>query len=197
MNLNNIFKTLSSSKNATSTLNTDENTKEPSIDIAFSLSQSSVDFQLGQVDTLDAKADSAQTSATTLVGAALVLEAILLPMNNNEVIRIIQIISLLPLLLAYIVVMVSSNQAYKVENYDKAPAPSAFTDGYYLSMPEHKTKSKILNALAYVFEKNQKTIEKKTKLINRAITWRTIEAMALVFVLLVQVILTLFVQVTK
>ncbi len=184
-------------KNATRALNTNENIEEPSIDLIFSLSLSSVDSQLGQVDALDTKADSAQVSATTLVGAALVLEAILLPMNSGEIIHIIQIVSLLPLLISYIVVMFSANKAYKVETYKKAPAPSAFTDGYYLSMPEHQAKSKILNALAYVFEKNQEIIERKTKLINRAITWRTVEALMLVLFLLIQVLLTLFIHITK
>ena len=124
------------------------------------------------------------------------LEAVLLPTNSSEIIRIIQVLSLLPLLVAYVVVMISANQAYKVANYKRAPAPSAFTDGYYLSKPENETKDKILNALAYVFEENQKAIERKTRLINRAITYRTVEALMLVLVLLVQVILTLFTHVT-
>ena len=196
MNLNSIIGMWAPKKNTTLMSDTSKDILEPSLDLAFSLSQSSVDFQFDQVDKLDAKADSAQVSATTLISAALVLETVLIPMNSSKIIHIIQLVLLLPLLIAYIVVMITTRRAYKVANYKRTPAPSAFIDGYYLKMQEHEVKDKILNALAHVFEENQKIIEEKTSLINKAITWRTIEAMMLVLLLLVQVILTLITQLT-
>lgn len=45
-------------------------------DLAFTLLQESISVQFDQVDTLDAKASAAQVSASTLIGAALVFQAV-------------------------------------------------------------------------------------------------------------------------
>jgi len=61
-------------------------------DLAFTLLQESISVQFDQVDTLDAKANAVQVSASTLIGAALVFQAVLFDGNSTLGHRIFQVL---------------------------------------------------------------------------------------------------------
>jgi hypothetical protein len=173
-----------------------QTSKFPSLDLTFDLTKEIITSQLEQADTLDTKADSTQTAATTLIGAALVLEVVVLPLSNSLLIHILQIALLVPLLAIYMVVIINTGKAYRVRIYGKAPTPGVLIKNF-LSCNEEDTKQEILKAMEEVFEENNIIINEKVKLIDKAILWRTIEALFLVLILFVQVVLVSFMYLFK
>ena len=162
----------------------------------FTLSKEVLDSQLEQADKLDGKADSTQISATALVSAALVLEAVLITLNGSLLIRIIQIALLLALLVIHVVVVINASNAYRIADYQGLANPETLRTRY-LDMPDKVTKKALLKAMTYAYQENEKINDKKVKLIDRAINWRTAEAAILVVVLLTQIISVLFTHSTK
>lgn len=166
--------------------------RQTSLDLIFTLTQDVLNSQLEQADKLDSKADSTQVSATALIGAALVLEAVLIPLHNSLIIRIMQIALLLPLLVVHVIVVRSASGAYGISGYHGVSNPKTLIEKY-LKASERETKRKILTAMEFAYAENEKIIDKKVMLIDRAIKWRTAEATILVIVLLIQVISVLFI----
>lgn len=159
-------------------------------DLAFSLLQDCISVQLGQVDTLDAKANAAQVSASTLVGAALVLQAVLLGGNITLVHRLVQVVALFPLLVAYAFVMYYASKGYSIGDYKRVPTPATLLQN--LHMTEGEVKRALLDAMGEAFKINEHKIQEKVRTIARASQALKIEAGVLIIILLVQTILPYF-----
>lgn len=171
--------------------------RQNSLELIFTLTKEVLEGQLEQGVRLDSKADSMQVSAIALLGAALVLEAVLIPLNSSLplAIRIIQAVLLLPLLIVHAVVVNSASGAYEISTYQGIHPKTLILK--YLKVPEKVTKRELLKVMMNEFEDNEKIIDKKVKLIARAHSWRRYEAGILIVVLLIQVISILFIHSTK
>jgi len=159
-------------------------------DLAFTLLQDCITTQLSQVDTLDAKANAAQVAASTLVGAALVLQAVLLAGNITLEHRLIQVAALLPLLVAYAFVMYYASKGYGISDYTRVPTPATLLQN--LEMTEGEMKRALIDAMGEAFNINEQKIQKKVLTIARANQALKIETGILIAVLLVQTILPYF-----
>jgi len=159
-------------------------------DLAFTLLQDSISVQFDQVDTLDAKANAAQVSASTLVGAALVLQAVLLGGNSTLQHRLFQVVALFPLLVAYAFVIYYASKGYSVSDYSRVPTPSMLLQN--LHMTDCELKQVLLNAMGEAFAVNENKIKEKVRAISRANLALKIETGVLIVVLLAQTILPYF-----
>jgi len=159
-------------------------------DLAFVLMQECITVQHDQVDKLDAKANAAQVSASTLVGAALVLQAVLLGANSSLLHRLLQVVALFPLLLAYAFVMYYASKGFSVGNYKRVPSPGMLLQN--LGMTESEVKQALLVAMGEAFAINEDKIQEKVRAIARANQALKIETAILIVVLLVQTILPYF-----
>lgn len=144
-------------------------------------------MQFGQVDTLDAKANTAQVSASTLVGAALVFQAVLLSGNSTLVHRLFQVITLFPVLVAYAFVIYYSNRGYGIGDYKRVPTPGTLL--HNLHMTENEMKQALLGAMGEAFAMNESKIQEKVRAIARANQALKIETGVLIVVLLAQTLL--------
>ena len=159
-------------------------------DLAFSLLQDCISVQFDQVDTLDAKANAAQVSASTLVGAALVLQAVLLGGNSTLLHRLFQVVALFPLLVAYAFVMYYASKGNRVSDYNRVPTPSTLLR--HLHMTESEMKYTLLKPMGEAFAINEGKIKEKVRAISRANRALKIETGVLIAVLLAQTILPYF-----
>ncbi len=159
-------------------------------DLAFTLLQDCISTQLSQVDTLDAKANAAQVSASTLVGAALVLQAVLLAVNSTLAHRLLQVAALLPLLVAYAFVMYYASKGYGIGDYKRVPAPATLLQNLHMS--EDQLKLALLDPMGEAFDMNEQKIQQKVRTIAQANQALKIETLLLIAVLLVQTILPYF-----
>lgn len=143
-----------------------------SLEFIFELVKERIAIQMDQVDKLDTKAYSIMTSATALVSAALVLQAVLPSLQASHHIsigdQILQIIPLILLLLAYLATMIASIVAYKLRKYRRSPDPVVLYQNY-LKEQESYTKAKVLRSLLDDFQENEKEIDKKINWNKRSI----------------------------
>ena len=167
-----------------------ETSEKSSHDLAFTLMQECIAVQHDQVDKLDAKANAAQVSASTLIGAALVLQAVLLGANSTLLHRLLQVVALFPLLLAYAFVMYYAGKGYSVGEYKRVPTPGTLLQN--LHMTESEIKQALLMAMGEAFAINEDNIQKKVHAITRAHQALKIETAVLIVVLLAQTILPYF-----
>lgn len=168
----------------------EESTKATSHNLAFTLMQNRISFQMGQVDTLDAKANSTQVSATALISAALILEAALFSLKSGTFFsHMMQAIALLPLLITYVCSIYFSSKGYRIREWDLVPKPETLYSN--LSKPEDDIKTEMLDPLKAAYENNEVKIKDKTLNIDRSILALRIQALLLVLVLLIQTILLL------
>lgn len=159
-------------------------------DLAFTLLQDSISVQFSQVDTLDAKANAAQVSASTLVGAALVFQAVLLGGNSTLLHRLFQVITLFPLLVVYAFVMYYSNRGYGIGDYKRVPTPGTLL--HNLHMTENKMKQALLGAMGEAFALNESKIQEKVRAISRANQALKLETGVLIVVLVARTMLPSF-----
>jgi hypothetical protein len=159
-------------------------------DLAFTLLQDSISVQFTQVDTLDAKANAVQVSASTLVGAALVFQAVLLGGNSTLLHRLFQVATLFPLLVAYAFVMYYSTRGYSIGDYKRVPTPGTLLQN--LHMTEGEMKQALLSAMGEAFTMNESKIREKVHAISLASQALKIETGVLVAVLLAQTVLPSF-----
>ncbi len=157
--------------------------------------QDCMTVQWEQIDTLDAKANSAQVSASALMGASLVLQAALLGFNSNIFPRILQTSVLLPLLIVYAFVIYYANKGYRVRNYKRVPAPKMLLINR--NMPELEMKAAVLEAMGEAFTINEQKIKEKVRYVDRANLALVIETGLLIAVLLVQTIFPLLIRRTS
>lgn len=137
-----------------------------SLELILNLVKERSTIQIDQSDKLDAKAYSVMTSATALISAALVLEAVLssLPSTTNTTTLngFLQIIPLVLLLIAYLGVMIISIAAYNLRKYAQTPDPITLYQKY-LEKSERYTKAMVLRSIIEDYKNNEKEIDKKIK----------------------------------
>lgn len=138
-----------------------------SLELVFDLVKDRHSVQMDQSDKLDTKAYSIMTSATALVSAALVLQAVLPSLQSFPKLpitgMILQVIPLALLLATYLGVMVTAIAAYKLRKFYYSPDPDALYQDY-LQKSERYTKAKVLRAVIEDYRRNEKEIDRK-------ITW--------------------------
>lgn len=178
---------------------TDGASKASTLDLVFGLVQDSISFQMGQVDTLDTKANSAQVAATALVSAALVLQAALLSLNSTATpsrifhVRLILVILLLPLLIVYGVVIYFATKGYGVSEYDRVPEPKPLLGDVDKGRPVNDLKRTLLTSMETAFYNNEMKIRDKARNIKRANIALGFETLVLLLVLLLQAVSPLFI----
>jgi ABC-type multidrug transport system fused ATPase/permease subunit len=137
-----------------------------SIDLIFDLVKGRSALQMDQADKLDTKAYSVMTSATALVSAALILQAVLPALSSSTHIsffnQALQLTPLALLLAAYLAVMITAILAYKLRQYAQTPNPMTLFQNY-LDKPELYTKAKVLRSTVEDYKKNEEEINKKIK----------------------------------
>lgn len=137
-----------------------------SLDLIFDLVKDRSTVQMDQSDKLDAKAYSVMTSATALVSAALVLQAVLPSLQPSPHIsvfnEVLQLILLVLLLAAYLTVMITAILAYKLRKYYQTPNPIVLYQNYS-DKPERYTKAKVLRSVVEDYKKNEEENDDKIK----------------------------------
>ena len=149
-------------------------------------------MQFNQIDTLDAKANATQVSASTLVGAALLLQAVLLGGNSTLPHHLFQVVALFPLLVAYAFVMYYASKGYSVGDYKRVPTPGTLLQN--LHMTESEMKQALLGAMGEAFAINEDKIKEKVRAISRATQALKIETGVLIVVLLAQTVIPYFLR---
>ena len=166
--------------------------KATSHDLAFTLMQGNIAFQMGLVDSLDSKANSTQVASSALVSAALVLEAALVSLAKSSVLgRLLQAVALLPLLIAYILSIYYASKGYSIRKWDQVPNPEELFE--HLNTPEDKLKAELLSPLKTAFTNNETKIEEKSGYIHKSIQWLRIETILLAITIIVQAVIPLVV----
>lgn len=180
----------------------------PSLDLAFDLAKEQIASQMNQVDALDTKANFILGSATTLLAAALVLQAVILTVQKSPPTQPTTPISAHPvsqptycslianrplvlsplviLLIVYLILMMISFMAYRLRGYQQTPDPETMYRKY-LNVDATKTKAFIFRTMVAVYQGNKKTIGRKAFWVTTAFVALGIEVVVLVLVLFVQV----------
>jgi hypothetical protein len=188
--------------------NNPQNYNFPSLDLAFDLAKDRVAGQLEQVDALDTKANFILGSATTLLAAALVLQAVILTVQKSSPAQQVassstrtpiqpsfcSLITNKPLafspfvilLIIYLILMAISFAAYRLRAYQHTPDPETIYKKY-LTEDATKTKAFIFRAMVAVYQENKKTIDRKVFWISTAFIALGVEVVALVLILFIQV----------
>ena len=176
---------------------TKEASKFPSLDLAYNVIGKQIDAQL-QDTAPDSKANFAFGTATGVISAALVLQSLLLPAHSHtncstfipEFLHTLPLwlrraIPFLPLLGAYLGVVITASLGYKGRDYKQVPSPRHFL--YNLQMREQESKAMMVRAMVEAYEWNKEQANKKMRWINWAFVVLVIETLALVLLVLYQV----------
>ncbi len=161
----------------------------PSLDIIFEAVKERVDDQKGRIDALDGKAGFTLGAATILTGGIGTLTTGLAgftgkdakPMkyidlyvgslSANQLVAIV-VALILP---AYVYMVYTTFQAFKLRPFANAPNPTRLRDAWQTE-PEKSTKAGLVDAMVTAFERNSVTIADKTNWTNRAILAIALEA---------------------
>lgn len=173
--------------------NTDEKLDFPSLNLLYELAKERLASQQEQKDILDSKANFILGSATALVSAALVLQAVSQPQHATPlpvycIVRTNAPLHALPmiiLLVMYLIVLFSAFPAYKIRIYKYAPELEELYKNY-LFEDESETKAKVFRAMLTAYRENIITIGNKVLWLKVAFVFLGVEAMALVVYLLYQ-----------
>jgi hypothetical protein len=177
----------------------------PSVNIVFDLIKDHLGSQMEQVDALDSKANFILVSATTLLSAALVIQAVsLAPPQNTASAQFVanspkllsyclsstnKLINTLPLLVlfaTYLLVTLSAFLAYKIGKYQHGSEPnSLFKD--YLPREESDTKAEVAKKMLDAYNNNILTIKKKARRITTAFVLLGLQIIALIIYLIFQI----------
>lgn len=184
-------------KSTNHTQGTKEISKFPSLDLAFDVIGKLINAQL-QDTALDSKATFAFGTATGVISAALVLQSLLLPTHAHSSCSVFipgflhtlplwlrRAMPFLPLLGAYLGVVITASFGYKGRDYKQVPSPRHFL--YNLQMPEQESKAMMVRAMVEAYEWNKNQANKKMRWINWAFVALVIETLALVLLVLYQV----------
>lgn len=167
--------------------------KKPSLNLAFDLIRERLNALREDSKSLDDKANFAQGSATALMSAALIIQAVLVQNHTNcamfglfrgmpQVAN--SILPLLPLLIPYVGVILLGIRAGRLNVYLQSPKPDTLQD--YLEQDESRTKEVLLRSMVYAYAVNEQTLKRKSKWVTYTLIFLTIEAFMLVPVLLLQ-----------
>lgn len=166
----------------------------PSLDLLFELVKDRIAVQRWQVGGLDNKANFVLGSATALISAALLLQAVLIQIRSQTawlpscplpLHQSLRLLPLLALLVVYLATMLSAFFAYIVREYKYPPDLDELYHSY-LHREEKNTKLEVLRAMLDVYKENNKIICNKRFWTRTSFIVFAGEVTVLVLVLLVQ-----------
>lgn len=168
--------------------------KKPSLDLAFELTRERLAAQTQYSKSIDDKANFAQGSATALVSAALVVQAVIVQNHISCAVfsffhgvspAVDRVLPLLPLLLPYVGVIILGIRAGRLNVYLQSPKPDKLLQEY-LEQEESQTKEILLRSMVYAHAVNEQTLKRKSKWVTYTLILLTIEAFMLVPTLILQ-----------
>ncbi len=160
-----------------------------SLDLLFELTKERNKIQLEQTDKLDSKAITVLTSATAIVSAALILQAVLQPSPNTSLVyTLLQRLPIALLMIFYLLAMIAGLTELMIRTYKLTPDPSRLYERYLMKHPEY-TKAKVYKSMVDDYNVNEDKIEDLVYWIKMAIVALWIEAIAFVFFLFVHTLL--------
>lgn len=162
---------------------------EYSLDIVMDLMKERAVGQSDQITALDTKANTILGIATTIMGTALVLQAVLFasPSHLSTPTYSFSQKGLLILLIIYLVTMLTAAfSGYWVSNYQRVPEPSQLLT--YVAKPPQETKETIIGTMAEAFEYNKRILKKKVWGTRIAMITFGGEVVALVILLALQIV---------
>jgi hypothetical protein len=165
--------------------NSKQANKTPSLDLYFQLMKANIDNQESHLTSLDTKANNIMTVATSILGAGLALQAVILTLETGSSSKptptdvILQIVALIIFLTAYAVTMYFSYSGYKLRGWKRAFVPITLPDtdnvvDVYQHMVEAYQKTEDENKAAMTAEMleayydNKETNDKKAASIHIA-----------------------------
>jgi hypothetical protein len=174
----------------------------PSLDLIFELTKERLAGQMQQVSNLDTKANFVLGSATALISAAVVLQAVLitpqttaLPAQSQPITlpfycplpsdKFLRALPLLMLLLVYLLVVLIAYLSYKIRVYKQVPEPGELYKTY-LYKHESDTKAEVFRAMLDAYKANDHTIRDKVTRLKAAFILLGCEAISLVVYLFFQ-----------
>lgn len=158
-----------------------------SLDFIVDLSRERINAQFEQKNVLDTKANGIMTIASTLMGAALILQAALTTLSKKPTDQPLIQVVLGILFGVYLVMMLSAAIAgYWTYDFVRAGEIDRLIDAYILK-PEAETKMDIVTAIAHVYEHNKRIMKPKVILLRIAALGFFAEIVVLVALLALQV----------
>ncbi len=163
-------------------------TEFPSLEISLDLTREKVASQQGQINALDTKANFVLTAATILLGTGLTAQ-IAITTESISILgqHISRALPLAILVAAYLLVVISAYQAYRIRSYDNAPEPQKLVDEYLKESGEI-TKEDALRAMAIAFANNRKEIKFKVRWTRWALNALVAESAVLMVVLILEAV---------
>ncbi len=158
-----------------------QGTEYPSLNLAFEMTKEQLSYQPSIVDALDSKANFTLSSATVLTIAATVFRGTFFAQMNSALTDVIELV----LLVLYAIILFCSYQAYCLRPYTSVPHPAKFEK--YLRENEEYTKGVLYSTMVDAFEKNEGTINKKSKWATLAMSGLIIEGAITALTTLLQV----------
>lgn len=159
-----------------------------SYDLVLDLMRERVIAQFDQVNALDSKANGVITAATTLLGAALVLQAAWLSLSNRNISPVFvhtQPIMIILLIIYALTLIMSIISGYWVQTFRRVPEPNALQE--YALKPQGITQSKMVGTMAEAFDQNKKIISFKVWSLRIATSFLLSEVIVLAVLLSMQI----------
>jgi hypothetical protein len=173
--------------NGSKKINEDEldTSKFLSLDILFDHTKERNKAQLEQTDKLDNKAITVLTSASAIVSAALILQAVLPPLSNiSPIMKFLTELPLMLLLVIYLTTMCGGLIVLMVHTYKLTPDPVRLYEEY-LFKDENFTKAKLLKSMIDDYKDNKPRVDNQAYWVKYAIVAIWIEAVLFVIYLVV------------
>jgi hypothetical protein len=166
----------------------------PSLDLLLELIKDRIAVQRWQSSSFDSKANFVLGSATALISAALILQAVLVQIRSQTALlpscplvihQSLRLLPLLALLVAYLATMLAAFFAYIVREYKHTPDLDELYNNH-LNREERETKLEVCRAMLDVYKENDKIINNKRVWTRIAFIVFGGEVAVLALVLLVQ-----------
>ena len=160
-----------------------------SLEILFDLTKERNKAQLEQTDKLDNKAVTVLASASAIVSAGLILQAVLPPLSNNSpLMKFLIELPLMLLLVTYLTAMSGGLIVLMVHTYKLTPNPVRLYNKY-LFKNEKFTKAKVLKSMIDDYNNNQPKVDNQAYWVKYTIVAIWIEAILFVIYLFVHTVL--------
>jgi hypothetical protein len=159
-----------------------------SLDFSLDVLRERVVAQFDQVKALDTKANTLLTAATTLMGTALILQAVLLALPKHTSIQAYPAIQWMLILLItfYAITILSTVAGYWIRDLKRVPEPDRMLD--YVSKPEVETKNVYIGTMVDAFNENKSIIRWKVWGLRIAAVTFLLEMGTLITLLVLQIL---------
>jgi hypothetical protein len=155
-----------------------------SLGILFDLTKERNKVQLEQPDKLDTKAVTVLTTATAMVSAALILQAVLPPLSGRSLAnKLFEELPLMLLLISYFTAMAGGLIDLMIHPYKLTPDPVRLYEEY-LEKEESYTRAKVFKSMIDDYRANEKTIKNQIYWVKYAIVAVWIETVSFVLFLI-------------